>query len=138
MCITSSRRFNFSTNVNHMWTHITFDKHKRDTHYLFQLTSCVRLTGEVDDSSVKLKRRKIQRHLSSKMLCYMWSLATVVCVVHFVYTNILSSIMKQALCAHTNHPRIHNFNQLVQSNARNVSCLKKQREPLMELEFTTV
>ena len=45
--------------------------------------------------------------------------------------------MKQTLFAYVNHARIRSWNQPILSNEGNVSCSRKQREPLMGLELMT-
>jgi len=44
--------------------------------------------------------------------------------------------LKQELFAYVNHARIDSWNQPVLSNEANISCSKKQREPLMGLKLT--
>ena len=49
-----------------------------------------------------------------------------------------SSIVKQAFFAYVAHARNRSWNQPVLSNLGKVSCSRKQSDPLMELELTTV
>ena len=49
-----------------------------------------------------------------------------------------SSIVKQAFFAYVAHARIRSWNQPVLSNVGNVSCSRKQSDPLMGLELTTI
>jgi len=45
--------------------------------------------------------------------------------------------MKQAIFAYVNHTRNCSWNQPVPSNKGEVSCSRKQREPLMGLKLIT-
>jgi len=46
-------------------------------------------------------------------------------------------IVKQAMFAYVNHARIHSWNQPILSNEDNISCSRKQQQPLIGLELTT-
>ena len=55
----------------------------------------------------------------------------------FVYTNLFKLDCEMSIFAYVNHAWIHSWNQPVLTNENKVSCPRKQREPLMDLELTT-